>query len=128
MAGHTQHVEEPAVARQPAKTQTPPDPLADLREPDAPGLPEGPSVPGNDPEPEVLEEDVELRPMVSQEVHDQMVAEVIAAWHADPTSQGFLHGGAVCGCRYMARVALSTAVPILTPEDQEAQELEPSSD
>lgn len=121
------------MARQPAKTtqpaSPPEDPLADLRQPDAPALPETP-VQGNqeDLEPEPPEV-TDLRPMVTQEVWDEMVAEVVAAWHADPTSQGFLHGGgAVCGCRYMARVALQAAVPVVTEEDLEPKELEPSSD
>lgn len=108
----------------------PEDPLADLREPDAPGLPEGPSVQGNPPEeePQDQPEDGEVRPMVTQEVWDEMVTEAVVAFHQDPTSQGFLHGGGQCGCRYIARVALQAAVPVVTEEDLEDKELEPASD
>lgn len=99
------------------------DPLADLRESDddAPTiLPGGREVPA---EPVA----VELRPMVSEELHQELVAEMVAAWHQDPTSQGFLHGGgSVCGCHYIARHALRVAVPVMTEADQEERELEPS--
>lgn len=133
-----------------------PDPLADLREPSGPVLPvlgpkpgeppvlgpqTGGPVPGahdpigsrctltdcqetHDPEPVI-----QVRPMVDQETHDEMVAEMVAAWHHDPTSQGFLHGGgSVCGCFYIARHALQAAVPVMTEADQEERELEPASD
>lgn len=95
-----------------------PDPLADLREESPPTDP--PTDPANS-EPEA----VTIRPMVDQETWDAMVAEVVAAWHADTTSQGFLHGGGQCGCRYIARTALQVAVPVMTEEDAEQRELEP---
>lgn len=103
------------------------DPLADLREPDHPADLTAPPVQVNAEGQEEEEAVVEVRPMVSQETRDQMVAEVVAAWHADPSSLGFLHGGgSMCGCRYMARVALQAAVPVMTEEDVEEKELEPS--
>lgn len=109
MAGKTQQ-----------KTQAPEDPLADLREEDAEAAPEGPSVPGNEePEPVV----VEVRPMVSKETQEQMVTEAVVAFHQDPTTQGFLHGGGQCGCRYVARVALQATVPVMTEEDLEEKDL-----
>lgn len=132
----------------PPKPVAPPeDPLADLREPDdaptdlpaqhdpigrqAPDCPECP-----DAEPgmgcaacgkpvEVLAV-TDIRPMVTQGIHDEMVAEAVAAFHADPTSQGFLHGGGQCGCRYIARIALQAAVPVVTEADLEERELEPA--
>lgn len=120
--------------RKPQPSTTPPDPLADLREPDAPGLPGGPAVPVNSepgqagPEQKAPEEPVvELRPMVSGETHEELVAATVAAWHLDPTSLGFLHGGgSMCGCWYIARLGLRAAVPIMTEEDLEERELEPS--
>lgn len=100
------------------------DPLADLREPDdAPtDLPAqaDPAAPGE----AELEPAVQVRPMVTQGIHDEMVAEAVAAFHRDPTSQGFLHGGGQCGCRYIARIALQAAVPIVTEADLEERELE----
>lgn len=112
-------------ARKPKQSQAPEDPLADLREDDSPGPPEGPSVQENTPEgaePVVAE----VRPMVTAELHEVMVSEAVAAFHLDPTAQGFLHGGGVCGCRYIARQALAAAVPVMTPEDLEEKELEPA--
>ena len=109
---------------------TPEDPLADLRNDPVPG--NTPAIPGIDPmdadanglseEPEA----VTIRPMVDQQTQDDMVAEVVAAWHRDPTSQGFLHGGAACGCRYMAQLALQVAVPVMTEQEDSDQELEAS--
>lgn len=104
----------------PAQQAAPVDPLADLREPDAPGLPGVPPVPENDPPEAMAEtietEDLQTRLMVTAEVQEEMVAEVVAAWHQDPTAQGFLHGGgSMCGCRYIARLAIRAAVPV-TPE------------
>lgn len=121
----------------PPKPVAPPeDPLADLREPDdAPtDLPaqhdpigsqcQVPDCPeAHDPEPVAV---VNIRPMVTQGIHDEMVAEAVAAFHVDPTSQGFLHGGGQCGCRYIARIALQAAVPVVTEADLEEQELEPA--
>lgn len=105
----------------PPTIQPPPDPLADLRADDAPPpeVQQG-EAPGEETEA------VEIRPMVSQGTWDEMVAEAVAAWHMDPTSQGFLHGGGQCGCFYIARQALRVAVPVMTEEDQEERELEPS--
>ena len=98
------------------KTAPSPDPLADLREEDAPGLA---TVPENSPEPET-EPIADIRPMVTEEVQEQMVSEAVAAWHLDPSAMGFLHGGgSMCGCRYIARVALRAAVPVLAEEDPE---------
>lgn len=89
------------------------DPLADLREPDEPGL-----IPTAPADPDVAEEPVfEVRPMVTKATQEDMVAEAVAAFHRDPTTQGFLHGGGQCGCRYVARVALQAAVPVMTEED-----------
>lgn len=125
--------------RRPAAPETEPDsntldPLADLREPDHPAdqatiLPGGGLIEGVQPGPPAEGEEpaVEVRPLVSQGIQDQMVSEVVAAWHADPSSLGFLHGGgSMCGCRYMARVALQAAVPVVTEEDLEERDLEPS--
>jgi len=136
MGGHAPNLKEPTVGRPPAKKPTPAappeDPLADLRQDDdGPGLilPGGGQVGGDGilplEEPEEPEAG-EVRPMVSQEVLDEMVTEAVVAFHRDPTSQGFLHGGGQCGCRYLARVALSAAVPVVTEADVAEQELEPA--
>lgn len=118
------------MARSTAQQKTPqapaePDPLADLREDDdqPPAPPE--ETPAGDDQPEA----VEMRPMVTQGLHDEMVAEMVAAWHHDPTSLGFLHGGgSVCGCAYIARHALKAAVPVVTLDDLEEKELEGGED
>lgn len=110
----------------PKPAPTPPeDPLADLRDADEPGPP---TVPGNGQEPEDQGPDLhgEVRPMVTQELWDEMVSEAVASWHQDPTSQGFLHGGGQCGCLYIARHALRAAVPVMTEEDMEERTLEPA--
>jgi hypothetical protein len=108
----------------PAKPTPPPveDPLADLRESeDIITEPETVHLNG-DPEPVGF-----LRPMVDKATQDEMVAEAVAAFHADPTTMGFLHGGGQCGCRYVARVALQAAVPVMTEADLEERDLEPSN-
>ena len=119
----------PRQQQNPAPTPPPEDPLADLRQdddtPPAPPEEETPPVQENG---EDQPEDGEVRPMVTQEVWDEMVTEAVVAFHQDPTSQGFLHGGGQCGCRYIARVALQAAVPVVTEEDLEEKELEPASD
>jgi hypothetical protein len=96
------------------------DPLADLREPEDDRY-EG-AAPGEGDAEDAPEE--AGRVMVTQEDWDETVAEVVAAWHADPTSMGFLHknNGTMCGCRYVARVALRTALPI----QPDADTLEPT--
>lgn len=33
-------------------------------------------------------------------------ASMIDRWHADQVALGFLHGGGVCGCTYLARIAV----------------------
>lgn len=81
---------------------TTPDPLADLR-----GQDEQPPGP---PAPEVAEQAVEIRPMVTQATHDAMRAEILVAFHADTVATGTLHKGGVCGCRYLATLALRTAL------------------
>lgn len=108
-----------------------PDPLADLREDDAPGLPGGSVIPGNS-EPE-LEADAapivaDIRPMVTEDTWETMVTEMVVAWHQDLTSQGFLHGGGQCGCRYIASHALRVAVPVITEADLEERDLDPADD
>jgi hypothetical protein len=92
------------------------DPLADLRDADDDDNPAAPTVLENgEEEPEA----VEVRALVTQETWDEMVSEAVAAWHQDPTSQGFLHGGGACGCFYIARHALRAAVPVAAQEDVE---------
>jgi hypothetical protein len=107
-------------AAQPAPV-APEDPLADLREPSDARYPDG----VDDQAPEASEEAPGLVALVTQERWDEAVAEVIAAWHADPTSLGFLHknNGTMCGCRYLARIALTSAMPVqpeLEPEPEQA--------
>jgi hypothetical protein len=98
-----------------------PDPLADLRDDGPEGLPPiAPEDDGTDlPEDGTEAEGVELRPMVSPDLWAEMVAEMVAAWHHDPTSQGFLHGGGQCGCFYIARHALAAAVPVAILDETE---------
>lgn len=97
------------------------DPLADLRDGTSPQIGAGAAEPPAAAQlPEVLEVDVAvIRPMVSQEVWDDMVVEMVTAWHTDPTSQGFLHGGGQCGCRYIAQRALQVAVPVAEEDPEE---------
>lgn len=38
-------------------------------------------------------------------------AVIIAAWHEDRTSLGFLHKGGVCGCHFLANIAVQVALP-----------------
>lgn len=110
-----------AKARKPAQppAQPPADPLADLRQDDddrAPGLDAASGEPlGGDGEA------VEVRPMVSEDLHAAMVAEAIATWHADRVSLGFLHSGGRCGCRYLARKMLGTVVPVTQDESDSGE-------
>lgn len=47
-------------------------------------------------------------------------AVLIAAWHADTTSVGFLHRGGTCGCRYLANVALDAVLPVQANDPDDA--------
>lgn len=93
----------------------PADPLEALREKDTP--PPTPPIVG--PDPAASADDPEQTPptptvdLVTEESQAEARAEVIAAWHKDPTSVGFLHRGSNrCGCRYLAQVALDTVLPV----------------
>lgn len=77
-----------------------PDPLADLRAPETdPGL-------TTEPTPEVTM----LRPTAGAEFHAEARAEIVAAFHGDTVATGMLHKGGTCGCRYLATLALRTAL------------------
>jgi hypothetical protein len=104
-----------------AADQPPPsvsvDPLADLREPDdldryadddAPEEPKGLEL--------TLGEGGQV--LVTQEAWDEARAVVIAGWHADSVSLGFLHKGGNCGCRYLAGVALTAVLPVAPVVDE----------
>lgn len=101
-----------APTRKPTKTSA--DPLADLREewgagdepPETPA-PETPAAPA--------------RKLTDPERHDEDVSVVVAAWHADPTSQGFVHRGGGCGCRYLAGVALNASHPRALADEAEVK-------
>lgn len=110
----------PPKARKAAQAAPEPqeDPLADLREDDL--TPREPET-----EPEDGAPVGEVRPMVTQETHDAMVDEAVVAWHADTTAQGFLHKGTRCGCRYLAKIALRSVVPVMTEDDLAERDLEP---
>jgi hypothetical protein len=105
------------------------DPLADLREPDPldPATPAGLAAQVRVAAAlEAAKEEVaEVRTMVTQTTWDAMVSEAVAHLHADLTAQGFLHGGAACGCHYIARTVLRV-VPVMTDADMEERELVPS--
>lgn len=99
------------------------DPLADLRDDPTPGdLLENPDADPENPE------SVEVRPLVTQGIQDEMVTEVMTVWHADTVSLGFLHKGGACGCRYLAKVALRQVVPVLTEADLEPRDLDAPED
>lgn len=93
-------------------TQTPPaDPLADLRLNDD-------LAAGHTPE---TEDAVQaLRPTAPQSFHDEARAEIVAAYHADTVATGMLHKGGTCGCRYLAALALRTALG--APQEPEVQD------
>ena len=80
------------------------DPLADLR--DAWGPSDSPVLA---PEPAKVERVALLE---TQEEQDALRSEIIVAWHADSTAQGFLHSGGHCGCRYIASLAVGIAAPV----------------
>lgn len=78
------------------------DPLADLRPSEdttPPGLP-----------PEDMEAVQAIRPTAPQSFHDEARAEIVAAFHGDTVATGMLHKGGTCGCRYLATLALRTAL------------------
>lgn len=88
------------MAARTAQKPAPVDPLADLRAPDTdPGL-------TAEPTPEV----VKVRPTAGADFHAEARAEVVAAFHADTVATGMLHKGGTCGCRYLATLALRTAL------------------
>lgn len=94
------------------------DPLADLRPADDTPAGHTPNTPA---EPEGTDA---LRPVASQDFHDQAKAEIVAAFHLDQVATGMLHKGGTCGCRYLADLALRTALgapqePVQAEEDPE---------
>lgn len=103
-----------------APSTAPVDPLADLRDAD-----DAPNVP-REGQADETEAAVEVRPMVTAATQEDLVAEVVVAWHNDTVATGFLHKGG-CGCRYLARLALRHAVPVMTDEDMAERDLEPSA-
>lgn len=80
----------------------PEDPLAELREPATTDEVEGGGT--GDALPPIA--------LVTQDTWDQARAQVIAGWHGDPVSLGFLHKGGNCGCHYLAGIALQAAMPV----------------
>lgn len=110
----------------PGPTDAPPDPLAALRDAEEPGLP---PILGEPDGPEEGSEDDELDPhavpLVTQEVQDQARAQVVAAWHADTTSVGFLHKGRGCGCSFIAGLALQTVMPVVLDDVDTANLTDP---
>jgi len=85
--------------------QPAPDPLADLRDPV-----EG-QGPG-DPEPLVAPPPVFSRDLLTPEDQEAARAILVAAWHADSTTLGFLHKGGVCGCWYLSGVTARAILPV----------------
>lgn len=106
-------------AAPPAET----DPLADLRQEWTGGDPEEDAlddVLGPDVEPADQEDqDTVSVPLTTEEQREEMTAVIIAAWHADPVSHGFLHRGNRCGCRYIIARALDAVAPVAPDEDEE---------
>lgn len=101
------------------------DPLADLREPDETPGAEALSADGTEDAPE---DAVEVRPLVSQDLWDDLARESVVALHADTVALGFLHAGGACGCHYIAKTVLRHAVPVQRPEDLEPQDLDAPED
>lgn len=103
----------------PRKPVAPPaDPLADLRPDD-----DTPNVPAvvSDAQPNDDTEEPFVLDALDAAWHEDAQTRIVAAWHRDRTAQGFAHKGGVCGCRFLARVALVAAVgePVALPDDVE---------
>lgn len=93
-----------------------PDPLADLR-PSTDAPPPGPTEDEG-----AGDDNLTPEPMRSQAWHDAHIPVIVAAWHADPTSHGFVHHGGTCGCRYLARSALQAAMGAPYADEPEQDE------
>lgn len=103
-------------AAPPAET----DPLADLRQEWGGGEAGEPAIPFPDVEPaDQGDPDAVSVPLTTEERREEMTAVIIAAWHADPVSHGFLHRGNRCGCRYIIARALDAVAPVAPDEDEE---------
>lgn len=92
----------------------PSDALADLRA-DFTGTDDAPErgpEPLDDPGPSERTAAAQGTPLASPDDRDAQRALVITAWHADTTTVGFLHGGGMCGCRYIANAALDAVLPV----------------
>lgn len=90
------------------------DPLADLRPSEdstSPGLTE-----------QDEQEIQALRPTAPQSFHDEARAEIVAAFHGDTVATGMLHKGGTCGCRYLATLALRTALGAPQEADVELED------
>lgn len=113
----TQAKTRKAAQQAPAPVQ---DPLADLREP----TDERGQATGGLATLTQAEQAEPARVLLTQDAWDAARAEVIAGWHADTVALGFLHKGGNCGCRYLAGIALSAAMPA-GPDDTDLEPAEP---
>lgn len=91
------------------------DPLRDLRDDDATDLPgtahDGAEAPPEAPEPLIVDG------LVTVEAQERARHVLVAAWHADPTTLGFLHKGETCGCWYLSGVSVRAILPIQANTD-----------
>ena len=85
------------------------DPLASLRDPEDVGLTD---------KPDVVTEPERPRGLVTEAEQDQARHTLIAAWHADSTTLGFLHKGQSCGCWYLSGVTVAAILPIQAIEPE----------
>jgi hypothetical protein len=105
----------PVVTLDPTPYPDPPDledPLADLRQDTDPGTPSEAA-----PEPEAFIPGA----LVTEEQQTLARHTLLAAWHADPTTLGFLHRGEVCGCWYISGVTVGAVLPVQA-NDEGAEE------
>jgi hypothetical protein len=94
------------------------DPLRDLRDPDDLTDPAGlPGDPGAVQAPLVATETFSPGTLVTEDQQGLARHTLIAAWHADPTTLGFLHKGETCGCWYLSGVTVRAILPVQANDD-----------
>lgn len=92
-----------------SRPRTEPDPLADLRQEDAPtGLPgQAPTAPPEQPAAPPVEPDADAaEPVHDTAWHQEAATAIVERWHGDMVTRAQMHGGGTCGCRYAANLAL----------------------
>lgn len=106
MSAASERARKAQTALERASAGRPPDPLADLRTDDQAALPVIEGAGHGEPEPIIVDG------LVTPEAQERARHVLVAAWHSDPITLGFLHRGENCGCWYISGITVGAILPI----------------